>query len=326
MENKLYKVNEVINFIKEGKLLALAGDERVLSKLPQGNWIGGTIPYFMGKEEGLFSQELIYVNEFGETTDNYKINSYNSSEVNNIVNDTFDNGASIIILPPFTEIHKNYAIQIPENENLFNNPIIGWVAGFDLNSQDTAKTFNGKTGEVYADKAVVIHMELPENKTARVEITNIFKQSDEDIEIEFIENGFSCKDCLINGKKINLAQYINDNNIDIKLPIISDYSGALINVSFQSVENDTVNFYAPVFKDRKYKFAKSISDYVSSFNSQIKQIDIQPEFSCNCILNYLYGELEGKKIDNISGPITFGEIGYQLLNQTLTFLYIEDKQ
>ena len=54
-------------------------------------------------------------------------------------------------------------------------------------------------------------------------------------------------------------------------------------------------------------------------------MDIEPEFSCNCILNYLYGELEGKKIDNISGPITFGEIGYQLLNQTLTFLYIEDK-
>jgi len=49
------------------------------------------------------------------------------------------------------------------------------------------------------------------------------------------------------------------------------------------------------------------------------------EFSSNCILNYLYGELEGKKIKNVTGPITFGEIGYMLLNQTLTFLYIENK-
>ncbi len=325
MENKLYKINEVIEFIKEGRILALAGDEKVLSQLPQGNWIGGTIPYFMGKEKGVFSQELIYVNELNNTHKNYLISSYTSSEVDNIVQDTFDNGASIVIIPPFTEIHQNYAIKIPENENLFNNPIIGWIAGIDLNSQDTAKTFNGKTGEVYTDNAVAIHIELPDNKTARLEITNIFTQSDDDIEIEFIEDGFSCKDCLIDGKETNLAQYISNNNIDIKLPVISDYSGALINVSFQKIENDIVNFYAPVFKNRKYKFAKSMSDYVSSFNSQIKKMDIEPEFSCNCILNYLYGELEGKKIDNISGPITFGEIGYQLLNQTLTFLYIEDK-
>ena len=95
-------------------------------------------------------------------------------------------------------------------------------------------------------------------------------------------------------------------------------------MSFQSVEEDRVNFYAPIFKDTKYKFAKSIPDYVTSFNSQIKKVDLQPEFSCNCILNYLHGELEGKKIENVSGPITFGEIAYQLLNQTLTLLYIED--
>lgn len=325
MENKLYNLNEVSKFIKDGKLLALAGDEKVLSQLPKGNWIGGTIPYFMGKIGGLFSQELIYVNELTDSPLNYSVASYNASEVNNIVKDTYNNGASIVIIPPFTDIHKEYAIQIPNNENLFNNPIIGWVAGIDLNSKDIPKTYNGKTGEVYTDKAVSIHIELPENKVARLEITNIFTQSDKDIEIEFFEDSFNCKNCLINGKEVNLVHYINKNNIDIKLPIISDYSGALINVSFQSIENDTVNFYAPIFKGRKYKFAKSMADYVSGFNSQVKKADNQPVFSCNCILNYIYGELEGKRIDNVSGPITFGEIGYQLLNQTLTFMYIEDK-
>ncbi|MEO0003956.1 MAG: hypothetical protein RLZZ22_1648, partial [Pseudomonadota bacterium] len=40
-------------------------------------------------------------------------------------------------------------------------------------------------------------------------------------------------------------------------------------------------------------------------------------FSCNCILNFLFGELEGKAIGGVEGPITFGEIGYQLLNQTM---------
>ena len=47
-------------------------------------------------------------------------------------------------------------------------------------------------------------------------------------------------------------------------------------------------------------------------------------FSCNCILNYLYSELEGKKTGSFVGPITFGEVAYQLLNQTLVYLKIED--
>jgi hypothetical protein len=40
-------------------------------------------------------------------------------------------------------------------------------------------------------------------------------------------------------------------------------------------------------------------------------------------LNFLYGELEGKKTGTITGPMTFGEIAYQLLNQTMIFLEIE---
>jgi hypothetical protein len=46
-------------------------------------------------------------------------------------------------------------------------------------------------------------------------------------------------------------------------------------------------------------------------------------FSCNCILNFLFGGLEGQKIGNLQGPVTFGEIGYQLLNQTLVVLRIQ---
>ena len=41
------------------------------------------------------------------------------------------------------------------------------------------------------------------------------------------------------------------------------------------------------------------------------------------MLNYLYAELEGKKTGSIVGPITFGEIAYVLLNQTLVHLLIE---
>jgi hypothetical protein len=34
--------------------------------------------------------------------------------------------------------------------------------------------------------------------------------------------------------------------------------------------------------------------------------------------------LEGKKTGGVTGPITFGEIAYQLLNQTLAYISVKD--
>jgi len=49
----------------------------------------------------------------------------------------------------------------------------------------------------------------------------------------------------------------------------------------------------------------------------------EASFSCNCILNYLYGELEGKHTGQVVGPMTFGEVAYQLLNQTMVQMTLE---
>lgn len=42
----------VASQIGSGKSLFLAGDENLLKRLPKGNWIGGTIPYFMDRRGG----------------------------------------------------------------------------------------------------------------------------------------------------------------------------------------------------------------------------------------------------------------------------------
>jgi len=62
-------------------------------------------------------------------------------------------------------------------------------------------------------------------------------------------------------------------------------------------------------------------------NAQLRKNQLSGDnvvFSCNCILNYLYSELEGRKTDPFVGPITFGEIAYQLLNQTLVYMEVHD--
>jgi hypothetical protein len=133
---------------------------------------------------------------------------------------------------------------------------------------------------------------------------------------------------MVNGVKENFADYITRNNLDTKLPLVADYYGALINISFQSVEpGSEVKFYAPVFTGIRYKHAKAVSDYAKSFDEQLRKSGVEGQnvaFSCNCILNYLYSGLEGNKTDPFVGPATFGEIAYQLLNQTLVYLQIQD--
>ena len=48
-------------------------------------------------------------------------------------------------------------------------------------------------------------------------------------------------------------------------------------------------------------------------------------FACNCVLNYLHGQLEGRRTGTVLGPMTFGEIAYQLLNQTMVYITVQKR-
>jgi hypothetical protein len=85
-----------------------------------------------------------------------------------------------------------------------------------------------------------------------------------------------------------------------------------------------VALYAPVFPGVDYKFAKPVGDYAAAFRQRLSGVDSNGvAMSCNCILNFLFGELEGKAIGGVEGPITFGEIAYQLLNQTMVMVRVQ---
>ncbi len=323
----LITVEEAADKIKAGKILLIAGDELLLTQLPKGKWIAGTIPYFMTKEAGgLASHTHIFANEIKDFAENIQIISYKEQELARITNDAPDNGFSFIIIPANSSAHFSYAQNAPNFKNIFFKPIIGWIAGIHLSQLEnlTPKVFNGETGEYFDQDAIVMHIPLPQDKIAMINILNIFKQGNGD-SITFDTEGFQVKDCYINGKSQNLAQYLLTNVIDTKLPLVADYYGTSINVAIQNIDEQKqlVDLYAPVFKNITYKIAAPISDYVSEFYQQFPRYSVNPIFSCNCILNYLYGELETKHTDPIVGPITFGEIAYQLLNQTLVYLEIE---
>lgn len=321
----MYSVEEIGQLIANGKKLLLAGDENLLGKLPKGDWIGGSTPYFMSDKGGIITKEKIYANILPDYVSNIKIKTYDIASIKDVYKDCYDNGFSVIIIPAFSETHLSFAINAPDYKDFAVHPMIGWISGYYLgDSGANAKSFAGNQSSASTKDAVVMHIELPKGKYADLDIINLFSQGDGDV-LEFEESGFTAKDVYVNGTKMNFANYLKAKGIDTRLPLVADYNSVMINISIQNVATDKVDFYAPVFKGIQYKFASPVSNYIDAFKAVLaNKNDVCPTFSCNCILNFLYSELEGKSTGDITGPITFGEIGYQLLNQTLVTLDIKD--
>ncbi len=323
----LANIATVASKINSGKSLFLAGDESLLKRLPQGDWIGGTIPYFMGETGGVTTKDKLFMTEAPADSSVDRIAWYGEGDLQRLVPDSPDNGFSFLIIPATSPAHIAYARNAPSYEGIFLKPIIGWIAGVHLDELGKVppKVFNGRTGESSEAKAVAMHVNLKRGKQASIGIVNLFHPGKGEV-ISFEEEGFSVSDCLVDGKKTNFAEYLASRKVDTRLPLVADYAGAMVNVSFQAVDErkKTVNLYAPVFKGVQYRIAEPVPDYVKSFSASMPPGSVNPVFACNCILNFLYAGLEGKKTGSITGPITFGEIAYQLVNQTLAYLDISN--
>ena len=323
--NRLLSVAKTIELIEQDKTLVIAGDQTVLEQLPDGNWIAGTIPYFMTKEGGQYSEEKLFVTDFSEFSVDTIMKIYSTDTIENIVSDSFDNGFTLIIIPALTPVWHKYALESPDWDGLYNNPIVGWVSGvkYENFATKTPKVFIGN--KMFSDNAVAIHFKLPSQKIARLEIINVYEQSDDD-EIYFEESGFGNNECLINGKKTNLYEYLNKKGIDETLPLVANYAGANINVgSIWNKKEKRADLFAPVFPNIPYKIAKSRNiNYSQEFKLQlIKEHGSNIVFSCNCLFNFMNFKLIDKNICDVAGPITFGEIAYHVINQTFVYLIIE---
>ncbi len=330
MTQHLCNVAEVEALIRKGSGLLLAGDEKVLRPLPQGNWIAGTIPYFMGDAGGVVDRQRIFVNELPPGLTCAGIRSYGEDEVGEVYSDLPANGFGVLIAPAGSKVHLAFATKAPSSRRFAARPLIGWIAGVHLSELATAtpKVFDGASGEVTGQRAVLMRVALPQGKVARVGVLNIFTAGDGPA-ITFPSTGFSATDVEIDGRKRNLARFVEETGLDTRLPLVADYRGASINVSFQAVDlpRGEVRFYAPVFPGVRYRHARPVADYVEAFLSQLPEgIDQRVIFSCNCILNYIHSGLEGRATGRMVGPVTFGEIAYQLVNQTMAYVTIEDAQ
>jgi hypothetical protein len=323
----LQTIPEVQSAVAAGESLFLAGSREALSQLPAGNWIGGTIPYFMTEQGGLLAEDRIFVTRVPEMALSVKTAEYGPENLASLYRDAPAHGFTFVVLPAGTEVLKTFAEKAPSFDGFLLRPVVGWVAGVrvDKIGKEAPVVFNGKTSSVFEAKCVALHVTLPASIMADMDIVNIFESQGGDV-IRFEESGFQVTNCQVNGKPVNLAKYITEKGIPTEFPLVGDYNGSNLNASFLNVDaaKGTVDLYAPVFPGVDYRFAKPVADYAGAFADTLTSGKEVPAFACNCILNYLYGKLEGKKTGDITGPITFGEIAHQLLNQTMVRLYLHD--
>lgn len=318
---------QVAEKIRAGATLYLAGDESLLDSLPRGNWIGGTIPYFMDQRGGVHSRDLVFVTELPRSVTGVRIRWYDVADLARIVDDSPDHGFSLLILPNGSQAHVRYAQDSPDYPGLYLKHIAGWVAGVDLAElgRTLPKVYDGTSGKRYDEGCVALHATLAGSSRASIGIVNCFRQDDGDV-LTFPEDGFEIGQCLVDGRPRTFSGYLAARQADPRLPLVADYNGEMINVGIQSIDaaKGRVKLYAPVFHGVEYRLAAPVADYVEEFSRRLPQVASNPVFSCNCILNFLYSELEGKRTGQLVGPVTFGEIAYQVLNQTLVYLQIDD--
>jgi hypothetical protein len=319
-------VAEVSALISAGRLMLVAGDEALLRQLPRGRWVGGTIPYFMTDEGGVQSAQQLSITLLPETCVEAEVRSYSPDTLPQVPRDYPSQGVSFIVIPAGGEAHARFSKDGGSWSGFFDRPLVGWIAGVALEDLATSKpkVFNGATGEASEDAACVLHVKLPQGLVAKTEIINLFTPGPGDV-ITFDSEGFTATTCRINGEPRVLADYLEARKVDTRWPLVADFSGAHLNVSFQSVDAATrkVTFYAPVFAGIEYRLASPVENYERAFVAELERRDVEPVFTCNCILNYVYAELKGKKTGHATGPFTFGEIAWMLLNQTAVYVTFE---
>lgn len=328
-DRSMYSVAEVAAMLAAGETLILAGEAHLLAALPRGDWIGGTSPFFMTVEAGgALDRDRIFVQRMPAMASIAWVGMLDRAALPDMAALGPDNGYTILLIPAHSDVHRDFALDGLEWRDMFRRPVVGWVTGVagDTAATERPKVFDGRSGRSADDQAVVLHVALPDNAFARADIVNLFVPDMDGPVLTFDEDtGFAVEWTMVDGVRTRLVDHIAAHGIDTRLPLVADYNGAMVNVATADIDAETgkVSFFAPVHTGIDYRFARPVDDYAGQFVEQLGHPRGEVAFSCNCVLNYLYAELEGQQLGAMAGPVTFGEIAYMLLTQTMVYLMIE---
>ncbi|MDR1172947.1 MAG: hypothetical protein LBL24_10870 [Bacteroidales bacterium] len=321
MTQGLFTPAEVSDLIRAGKSLLLAGDAKLLSRLPAGNWIGGSTPFFiLYPENRATSYDKIFVSQLPGFVSKTEIMEYDETNIRNIFNDGPQNGFTVLIMPFASPVAVEYATNATDYRNFAAYPVCGWLAGQPLEVIMTEKSYSasGAGTGISSEKAVAMHVSLPESKYAEIHIFNPYKQGKGD-SIQFDYSSMTLKDAIINGEKRNFAEYLREIGYNMQMPFVANYSGAMINVVCCGIGESEVQMSAPVFKSVDYRIAMIDEEIVEP-----SLVSDRIVFSVTCIGNFIQPDICTQYLKKMNGPVVYGEIAYQQVGQTTVYVTVDD--
>jgi len=321
MTQGLFTPEEVSDMIHSGKRLLLAGDNRLLSQLPAGNWIGGTTPFFiLYPENRTTSFDKIFVTTLPDFVTKTEIREYDETTIQNIFNDGPENGFTTLIMPFASPVAVEYSLHASDYENFAVHPVCGWLSGQPEEVLLTEKSYSasGIGPCLYSDKAIAMHISLPESKFAEISIFNPYKQGNGD-SIMFDYSSLTVTEAIINGEKRNFAEYLREVGYNMLIPLVTNYSGAMINVVIFEVGESKVQLTAPVFKNVDYRIAA-----IDNNIAEPSLVSDRIIFSITCVGNFFQPGYCEKYLQKMNGPAVFGEIAYQQMGLTTVYVTVDD--
>ena len=127
-------VKEASELIRSGKRMKSSGRRMngLLAALSSGEWIGGTIPYFMSEDGGMFSKDLLQAIVLPDAVAAATVKLYEPGELDRIPGDYPSNGFAYAVIPAFSQAHQTFAQDCSTWEGVLTVLLVGWIAGIDL--------------------------------------------------------------------------------------------------------------------------------------------------------------------------------------------------
>jgi hypothetical protein len=325
--SRLETVDAVAARIRRGESLLLSGDPQLLAKLPNGNWLAGSIPYFHDAQGMRESREVIGVDTLPREATGMRIEVLSATEVASVAQRAQPGEYVYVIAPAFSEAVNAFVAQEHEIPGLLNQPVVGWVSGVALSEIGATKpvVVDGRTGTIHDNALVCAYIALPRFVRPVAKIVNVFTPGDgPTIEVE--NDGTTHTYVIADGKRRLFADILKETHHDVRFPLVTNSVGARFNVSFQSVEESTgeVKMFLPLIPGIEYRLAKPLTDYRQALVDTIaREQPADPAHTSFCVLHYAHGSLANHHIGNFHAALAFGEIAYIMHNQTVVFLSIE---
>lgn len=322
----LYTLDETAAMIRDGRMLVVAADWRILTALPRGKWIGGVCTRFLTDLGCQRTEERAFVMDFSNVASGHRIGIYPDFAVESVYGEMPNNGFSFLLIPGFSVVQRVFGSQFAARRQGVVTPLVGFVAGADLGDSRMQDPFviDGAHGVVYTDSGVALHCQLEESARARVEVVNPFSADMAGDIITFSSAAMVLRECRVNGNERNFASYIRDLGIPAGLPLVGEVQGMTQNVMVLSpLGRETVTVASPVLPSVEYRFARRDQLGIARYSEVAQRATKEVVASVHGYGNYVKMASVDCKGFAYPGPFALAEIAMLLMNQTTVNLIVE---